>query len=117
MAETAVPAAVTIGSQLQRGFLNDNVYYSNLGDIHYSSYIPESYDGSEPYALFITLPSWEGLYFQGVGANMAEDFGTEAVKYNNKMIVLFTQLNDWGETSANEVIALTEYFLEHYNMG
>lgn len=54
-AEAAAPAAVTIGAQLQRGFLNDNVYHSDLGDIHYSSYIPESYDGSEPYALFITL--------------------------------------------------------------
>ena len=48
-AEAAAPAAVTIGAQLQRGFLNDNVYHSDLGDIHYSSYIPESYDGSEPY--------------------------------------------------------------------
>lgn len=115
-AEAAAPAAVTIGAQLQRGFLNDNVYHSDLGDIHYSSYIPESYDGSEPYALFITLPGWEGLYFQGVGANMAEDFGPEAIRYNDRMIVLSPQLNDWGETSANEAIALTEYFLEHYNI-
>ena len=115
-AEAAAPTAITIGAQLQRGFLNDNVYHSDLGDIHYSSYIPESYDGSEPYALFITLPGWEGLYFQGVGANMAEDFDPEAIRYNDRMIVLSPQLNDWGETSANEAIALTEYFLEHYNI-
>ena len=89
----------------------------NTGDIHYSSYIPESYDGSEAYALFITLPGWEGLYFQGVGANMVEDFGTEAPKYNDKMIVLSTQLDDWGETSADMTIALTEYFLAHYNIN
>lgn len=104
------PDAVTVGTTLQRGFLNDNVYHSELGDIHYSSYIPATYDGSEPYALFITLPGWEGLYFQGVGANMAEDFGTEAIRYNDKMIVFSAQLDDWGETSANHVIALTEYF-------
>lgn len=102
--------------QRQRGFINGNTLHSEVGDIHYSSYIPESYDGSEPYALFITLPGWEGLYFQGVGANMVEDFGTEAVKYNEKMIVLSTQLDDWGETSAEHVIALTEYFLENYNI-
>lgn len=108
---------ITVGAQTQRGFINDNVLHSSSdGDIHYSSYIPENYDGSEPYALFITLPGWEGLYFQGVGANMVEDFGTEAPDYNNKMIVLSTQLNDWGETSANQTIALTEYFLEHYNI-
>ena len=110
------PDAITVGTQTQRGSVNDNVYYSELGDIRYSSYIPDSYDGSEPYALFITLPGWEGLYFQGVGANMAEDFGPEAIQYNDKMIVLSPQLNDWGQTSADQTIALTEYFLEHYNI-
>lgn len=58
---------------MQRGFLNDNVLHTEAyGDIHFSSYIPESYDGTSPYALFVTLPGWEGLYFQGVGANMVE---------------------------------------------
>ena len=96
---------------MQRGFINDNVLHTpEYGDIHYSSYIPESYDGSNPYALFITLPGWEGLYFQGVGANMVEDFGVEAIQYDDEMIVLSTQLNDWGEASANQAIALTEYF-------
>ena len=114
--KAAVPADITVGTQLQRGFINDNTYHSPIGDIHYSSYIPEGYDGSEPYALFITLPGWEGLYFQGVGANMVEDYGTEAPKYNDKMIVLSTQLDDWGETSADMTIALTEYFLANYNI-
>lgn len=110
----SAPDAITLGTQTQRGFVNDNVYHSELGDIHYSSYIPDSYDGGEPYALFITLPGWEGLYFQGVGANMVEDFGPEAIQYNGKMIVLSPQLDDWGQNSADHTIALTEYFLEHY---
>lgn len=109
--------AITVGSETARGFINDNVLHSaEQGDIHFSSYIPESYDGSTPYALFITLPGWEGLYFQGVGANMVEDFGTEAINYNDEMIILSPQLDDWGETSAEQTIALTEYFLEHYNI-
>ena len=108
--------SITLGTQTQRGFVNDNVLHSAIGDIHFSSYIPASYDGSEPYALFVTLPGWEGLYFQGVGANMVEDFGVEAIRYNEKMIILSPQLNDWGQTSANEAIALTEYFLSHYNI-
>lgn len=112
----APPSAIIVGTETQRGFINDNVYHSELGNIHYSSYIPDSYDGTEPYALFVTLPGWEGLYFQGVGANMVEDFGPEAIGYNEKMIVLSPQLDDWGETSANHAIALTEYFLEHYNI-
>ena len=114
---SSIPGDITVGTQMRRGFINDNALHSSeYGDIHYSSYIPDSYDGSEPYALFITLPGWEGLYFQGVGANMVEDFGTEAINYSDRMIVLSTQLNDWGETSAKEAIALTEYFLAHYNI-
>ncbi len=108
---------ITEGTMMDRGFLNDNTLHSEIGDIHYSSYIPKEYDGSRPYALFLTLPGWEGLYFQGVGANMVEDFGTEAVKYNEEMIILSLQLDDWGETSADHTIALTEYFLENYNIN
>lgn len=113
----SVPGEITVGKEMQRGFINDNVLYSpEHGDIHYSSYIPETYDGTKPYALFITLPGWEGLYFQGVGANMVEDFGVEAIRYNDEMIVLSTQLSDWGETSANQAIVLTEFFLAHYSI-
>lgn len=32
------------------------------------------------------------------------------------MIVLAPQLEDWDELSANQTIALTKYFLEHYNI-
>ena len=115
--EGPVSDEITVGESTMRGFINDKEYHSSeYGDIHYSSYIPETYDGSKPYALFVTLPGWEGLYFQGVGANMVEDFGVEAIRYNDEMIILSTQLNDWGETSANQAIALTEYFLVHYNI-
>ncbi|MDE7310945.1 MAG: hypothetical protein K2N87_04880 [Eubacterium sp.] len=41
-----------------------------------------------------------------------EDFAFEAQKYDSKMVILAPQLNDWGETSADQTIALTEYFLE-----
>ena len=108
---------IEFGDQIRDDFIVDNVLHSDSqGDIHFSSYIPKSYDGSEPYALFITLPSWEGLYFQGVGANLVEGFPFEAKKYNDKMIIISTQLNDWGETSANMAIEITEYFLSHYNI-
>ena len=109
---------VTAGTETYRGFVIDNVYHSqNDGDIHYNVYIPESYDGSRPYSLFFTLPGYEGLYFQGVARNLeAEAFGFEAQKYNEEMIVVAPQLSDWGETSANQTIALLEYFLDAYNI-
>ena len=109
--------SVTLGTIEERGFVVDNVLHSQQdGNIHFSSYIPADYDGSTPYALFITLPGWEGLYFQGVGANLQEDYGDMAQEYVSDMIVLSPQLSDWGDTSANQTIALTEYFLEHYNI-
>lgn len=86
-------------------------------DIHYNLYVPDSYDGSRPYALFFTLPGYEGLYFQGVGENLySENFGFEAQNYVQDMIIVAPQLSDWGETSADQTIALMEYFLENYNI-
>ena len=32
------------------------------------------------------------------------------------MIIVAPQLSDWGETSANQTIALAEYFMENYNI-
>ena len=93
-----------------------HLLHSAERDIHYNLYTPESYDGTEPYALFVTLAGYEGLYFQGVGANLAEDFGFEAQSYNERMLVLAPQLNDWGETSARQTIALVEYFMSAYNI-
>lgn len=109
---------VTEGTEEYRGFILDNVLHSESeGDIHYNLYVPESYDGSEPYAVFFTLPGYEGLYFQGVGQNLySENFGFTAQEYNPEMIIVAPQLSDWGETSADQTIALAEYFLEHYNI-
>lgn len=109
---------VTAGTEKYRDFLIDNVFHSvSEGDIHYNVYIPETYDDTKPYALYFTLPGYGGLYFQGVAANIkTEEFGFEAMKYNEEMIIVAPQLNDWGETSADQTIALVEYFLEQYNI-
>lgn len=80
-------------------------------------YFPKSGDTVKQYALYVTLPGYQGLYFQGVAENIkTEDFGFEAQKYNSNMIILAPQLNDWGQTSADQTIALVEYFLRHYKI-
>lgn len=109
---------VTEGTETYRGFLIDNVYHSpEDGDIHYHVYIPDDYDGKTPYALYFTLPGYQGLYFQGVGSNLeTEEFAFVAQDYNDQMIIVAPQLEDWGQTSANQTIALVEYFLSHYNI-
>ena len=123
--ETVLPSSnsrksetVADGSETYRDFVIDNVLHSeSYGEIRFNVFIPKSYDGSRPYALYFTLPGYEGLYFQGVAQNLkSEAFGFEAQKYNDKMIIVAPQLSDWGETSANQTIALVEYFLENYNI-
>lgn len=111
-------SSVTAGNDTYHGFVIGNVLHSDEnGDIHYNVYVPESYNGSKPYALYFTLPGYEGLYFQGVAQNLkSEDFGFEAQKYNKEMIIVAPQLSDWGETSANQTIELVEHFLENYNI-
>lgn len=116
--EEVEEGSVTEGTESYQGFLLDNVFHSPTeGDIHYNVYIPDTYDGTKPYALFFTLPGYEGLYFQGVGVNLrAEAFGFTAQSYIPEMIVVAPQLSDWRETSARQTIALVEYFLSHYSI-
>ena len=109
---------VTSGKEYYEDFLLDNVLHTvEKEDIHYNLYVPQSYDGSKAYALFVTLPGWEGLYFQGVSENLKwEKFGQQAGKYVQDMIVVAPQLDDWEDTSARQAITLTKYFLAAYNI-
>ena len=60
-----------MGSVEDRGFVLNNVLHDEArGDIHFSIYVPERYDGFRPVPLYVALPGWEGLYFQGVGADL-----------------------------------------------
>ena len=84
-----------------REFQMDQALETDNGLCHYNLYVPESYDGSTPYALHIALPGWEGLYFQGVGEDLRWEYlPYESGKYVEDMIVVSAQLNDWGMTSA-----------------
>lgn len=103
--------------EFNNNFQIDLVYNYNGREVHYSAYIPSNIDESEAINMFITLPGWEGLYHQGVGVNLEyEDFAFTARDINHNMIILAPQLNDWGNTSAEDTIALTKYFQENYNI-
>lgn len=100
------------GSQTDRGFVVDDALQTPAGrTLHFSLHVPDSYDGSVPYALYVPCPGWEGLYFQGVGANLQEDYPFVANDYIADMIVASPQLDDWGEQSAADVVGLTEWLL------
>ena len=105
------------GAEQEIVFRMDQVYESEIeGVIHYNLYVPDSYDGSVPYALYVALPGWGGLYFQGVGSDLREPFPYAGPEYNPEMIVVSPQLKDWAETSARQAIALTEYLMSAYRI-
>ena len=53
----------------------------------------------------------------------SSDYDEVVQKYNSDMIIISPQLDDWGEESANDTIALVEYFSsqgvsdEHAGLG
>ena len=56
---------VTAGTEYYEDFCIDNVLafengseYLSAEELHYHIYIPDEYDGSRPYALYITLPGY-----------------------------------------------------------
>ena len=105
------------GATTDRGFRVDDVLHAgDHGDVHFSIHVPDSYDGSMPYALYVALPGWEGLLFQGVGANLQEDFPFVANDYVEDMVVATPQLEDWGDTSAEQAVALTRWLEHAYNV-
>lgn len=109
--------AFEAGAQEDRGFVVDNTLGTPSGrTLHFSLHVPEAYDGSAPYALYVACPGWEGLYFQGVGANLQEDYPFVANDYIADMIVASSQLDDWGEQSAADVVELTEWLLDTYSI-
>lgn len=60
-----IDTSVTPGTATYRGFILDNIYHSEKdGDIHFNLYVPESYDGSKPYALFVSLPVTKDCIFK-----------------------------------------------------
>ena len=111
-------SSLSPGTQTDRGFVLDNVlHHPERGDIHFSLYVPDSYDPDQPVPLYIALPGWEGLYFQGVGYDLKwETLPFEARKLYPNVIIASAQLNDWGMTSALDTIALTEYLIGTYSI-
>lgn len=106
------------GSQEYRAFTLDSVLHSDdAGDVHFSIYVPASYDPSSPASLFVTLPGYQGLYFQGVGENLyTEEFAFVAPEYDDNTIVVAPQLNDWSDNSAKQTIALVEAIMNEYSI-
>lgn len=86
------------------------------GDIHYSFYLPESYDGSRKYPMMVVMPGYDMMWFgeSSAGKNLDWDGFTSWTRLDTEMIVVSAQLTDWHENSARQAIELTEYFIDNF---
>lgn len=83
----------------------------------FNLYVPDSYDGSEAYALYITLPGYQGLYFRGASENLkTEEFGFEAQSCNDRMIIVAPQLSDWEDDEYYGSGPFTEAYRRIYEL-
>ena len=89
---------------------------STEGLIHYSYYLPEDYDPTRKYPMMVVMPGYNMMWFgeSSSGSNLDWTGFTSWTNLGQDMIVVSAQLTDWGDTSARQAIALTEYFINHF---
>ena len=122
---------ITKGDEFYEDFRIGNVMHSSddLPDLQFQIYIPESYNSTEPYALYTVLPGFGGYYVEGEkpGHNVmgSERYAINSRLYNEKMIVVAPQLESYEnqmdleqeeQVHAEQVIRLTQYLLSKYNV-
>lgn len=103
-------------TQSATSFVTEQVLESDEGTIHYSYYLPEAYDPNGRYPLMVTMPGYDMMWFgeDSSGENVDWRGFRTWTEQSEPMIVVSAQLEDWGETSARQAIALTEYFISHF---
>ena len=104
--------------QVQTGIIPEQILDGETGEIHYSCYLPENYDESTEYPLMMVMPGYDMMWFgeESSGSNLNWRGFLCWTELPEDMIVVSAQLTDWHETSAKQVIELTEYFLDHFSV-
>ncbi len=103
---------------LQDGLFTEQILSGSDGDIHYSYYLPQSYDGRSRFPLMVVMPGYDMMWFgeNSSGRNLSWSGFTSWTKLDTEMIVVSAQLTDWGEKSARQAIELTEYFIDNFDV-
>ena len=101
---------------MQTGLFAEQILSGADGDIHYSYYLPDSYDGSRKFPMMVVMPGYDMMWFgeDSSGSNLNWSGFTAWTKLDTEIIVVSAQLTDWGEKSARQAIELTEYFISHF---
>lgn len=101
---------------IKTGITAEQIYTGENGDIHYSYYLPESYDGNKKFPMMVVMPGYDMMWFgeSSSGSNLNWSGFLSWTKLDTEMIVVSAQLTDWHETSARQAVELTEYFVDNF---
>lgn len=107
---------VSASAEKTTGLIAEQVLSGADGDIHYSYYLPDSYDGSRRFPMVVVMPGYDRMWFgeDSAGSNLDWSGFAAWTQLDTELIVVSAQLTDWQETSARQAIELTEYFIEHF---
>lgn len=103
-------------SPMQTGWITEQTLEGKDGEIHYSYYLPEGYDGEHTYPMMVVMPGYDMMWFgeESSGSNLPWRGLLAWTELDEDLIVVSAQLTDWHEKSATQSIELTEYFLENF---
>lgn len=101
---------------IQTGLIREQVLDGAEGDIHYSYYLPESYDGKRKYPMMVTMPGYDRMWFgeESSGSNIDWNGFRAWTELDEDMIVISAQLTDWHEKSARQANELAQYFIDNF---
>lgn len=116
--ETTAPAETTEPVELHApGITRNQILNGADGEIHYSYYIPEEYDGKTLLPMMVVMPGYDRMWFGEGSADVPGWSGFSAwTRLSEPMIVVTAQLTDWHEKSARQAVELTEYFINNYTV-
>ena len=118
MPQTPVVSSENTKADMKTGIIAEQILEGKEGEIHYSYYLPESYDESKVYPMVVVMPGYDMMWFgeDSSGSNLNWNGFLSWTKLDTDMIVVSAQLTDWHEKSARQAIELTEYFIENFNV-
>lgn len=106
-------------THIETGIIAEQVLAGETSEIHYSYYLPKTYDENKQYPLMMIMPGYDMMWFgeDSSGSNISWNGFQAWTKLDEDMIVVSAQLTDWQETSANQAIELTEYFIDNFTVN
>lgn len=101
---------------IETGLIREQILNGSEGEIHYSYYLPESYDGTRKFPMMVTLPGYDMMWFgeNSSGSNVSWSGFRAWTELDEEMIVVSAQLTDWHKKSARQANELAQYFVDNF---